>query len=617
MVRRFGSIVVFLLAVVLAARGAYATPLAGPPAAGNWLLTNVTPTGETVLCIVKTEIAEGKPTAAVVFSRSNMDYSVKDFKATASEVSFTLVLSRAVQGRTLTTEQSFVGKVAGDGKQILGSLGDDRFALRAKLTATDKDKLENNELVNRAGPVEPFQKVNQLSARVAAVSRQYQQETDPEKKKELQEEVAAARRALEEQMPALYRETIEKHADSLAAAEAALQLLRQSNRLQITPEEAARFVKVIERHASPYGTRLWRNNMVQVAELLSNQQGMEAIALSAIEPVAKGLTDSDKANLQVRILGAYETALEKAGRGGEAKVVAQRLAKLDAILDQEYLATVPPFKPAPFAGRQDSKANRVAVLELFTGAQCPPCVAADVAFDALAKAYKPSDLVLIQYHMHIPGPDPMTNPDCIARWNYYRETFQDEVRGTPSTLFNGKPQAGGGGGMANAEYKYDQYRKIIDPLLEATSPITLTGKAALKDGQVDIAVEVAGAQPESEDLRLRMILVEDTVKYVGGNGLRFHHHVVRSMPGGPAGVVINDKNFRHVATASLPEIKAGLMKYLESYPKEPGGREFPYKARPLNLANLKAIVLVQNDKTKEILQAAMFDVEGMRAAAGK
>jgi hypothetical protein len=26
---------------------------------------------------------------------------------------------------------------------------------------------------------------------------------------------------------------------------------------------------------------------------------------------------------------------------------------------------------------------------------------------------------------------------------------------------------------------------------------------------------------------------------------------------------------------------------------------------------------VQNDKTKEILQAAMFDVEGMRAAAGK
>ena len=48
-------------------------------------------------------------------------------------------------------------------------------------------------------------------------------------------------------------------------------------------------------------------------------------------------------------------------------------------------------------------------MELFTGAQCPPCVAADVAFDVLEKTYKPADLVLIQYHLHIPGPDPLTN----------------------------------------------------------------------------------------------------------------------------------------------------------------------------------------------------------------
>ena len=58
-------------------------------------------------------------------------------------------------------------------------------------------------------------------------------------------------------------------------------------------------------------------------------------------------------------------------------------------------------------------ANKVAVLELFTGAQCPPCVAADVAFDALEKSYKHTDLILLQYHMHIPGPDPLTNPDTM------------------------------------------------------------------------------------------------------------------------------------------------------------------------------------------------------------
>ena len=75
-------------------------------------------------------------------------------------------------------------------------------------------------------------------------------------------------------------------------------------------------------------------------------------------------------------------------------------------------------------------------------------MAADVAFDALLKTYKPTDLVLVQYHMHIPGSDPMTNPDTIARWDYYRKHFPENIRGVPSSLFNGKPAGGGGGGMS-------------------------------------------------------------------------------------------------------------------------------------------------------------------------
>ena len=76
-------------------------------------------------------------------------------------------------------------------------------------------------------------------------------------------------------------------------------------------------------------------------------------------------------------------------------------------------------------------------MELFTGAQCPPCVAADVAFDALEMAYDPKDLILSQYHMHIPGPDPLTNPASIARWDFYREKYPQNVGGTPTTMFNG------------------------------------------------------------------------------------------------------------------------------------------------------------------------------------
>ena len=61
--------------------------------------------------------------------------------------------------------------------------------------------------------------------------------------------------------------------------------------------------------------------------------------------------------------------------------------------------------------------------------------------------------MLIQYHLHIPGPDPLTNPDSVARCDYYRGV-PEGVRGTPTSVFNGKSQAGGGGGMAASENKY-------------------------------------------------------------------------------------------------------------------------------------------------------------------
>ena len=42
---------------------------------------------------------------------------------------------------------------------------------------------------------------------------------------------------------------------------------------------------------------------------------------------------------------------------------------------------MPPFRPEPFKGRKDPKADGVVLMELFTGAQCMPCVSTDVAFD--------------------------------------------------------------------------------------------------------------------------------------------------------------------------------------------------------------------------------------------
>ena len=53
------------------------------------------------------------------------------------------------------------------------------------------------------------------------------------------------------------------------------------------------------------------------------------------------------------------------------------------------------------------------------------------------------------------------------------------------------------------------------------------------------------------------------------------------------------------------------MKYLDEYAKNE--RPFPYVVRPLEMKDLKVIALVQNDKTREIVQAVQIEVEGKPA----
>ena len=107
--------------------------------------------------------------------------------------------------------------------------------------------------------------------------------------------------------------------------------------------------------------------------------------------------------------------------------------------------------------------------------------------------------------------------------------------------------------------------------------------------------------------KLRFVLVEDTVRYAGGNKLRFHHMVVRALPGGPDGIALTDTASSQTASASLPEIKTDLTKYLDDYAATK--RPFPKRDRPMDMKHLKAIAFVQDDESAEILQAAIVDVK--------
>ena len=590
-----------LAAVVVLAPAAFA---ADTLPEGNWRFSqNIGAVNESPLAVLKIEAKDGKPSATVVAEAIKAGLKVSDFKVEGKAVSFVVEIG----GGKYTFEGQTDPK---DAKVVRGSFTDGTRLFRGSLHAQEGDKIE------RPAPPKPPEQMAEAQKLLIAPTQariKAQRSTDANEKAELLAQAKEAQKEADQKVPGLYREVLAKHPDSPFAADAANALMRMAGKVKPKADEVAGWVKVIEAEAARFGPRVARDAALQAGETLVGQKDLAVLALPLAEKVVKGLKDTDPLAAQSRALKLLAAAEKAAGRtdaGTEA-----RLAKVEKALDDEYAKKVPPFKPERFAGRKDKTANRVVVLELFTGAQCPPCVAADVAFDALESAYGPKDVVLIQYHMHIPGPDPLTNPDTIARWDYYREKFAANVRGTPTTLFNGKPfeeydnnpAHRGGGPMGNAENKFGQYRSIIDKLLEEKADVSVTGSARRAGDKLTVNVALDGVKEPGEKVRLRVLLVEEKVKYVGGNGLRFHHQVVRALAGGAAGFPVTDKAVRKTVDVDLAALRTDLTKYLDGYAAD---RPFPNPDRPMAFAHLKAIALVQNDATGEILNAAEFPVEG-------
>ncbi len=500
-------------------------------------------------------------------------------------------------------EFAFEGVVPKEpGKQVIGSVSLNDSVYPGSLSSTEEMTLDQKNS-SRVLQCPPLQQARNLDAKVAKLKQRALAEKDAEKKAELLKEYETAKAEAMKETPKLYREVIEKYADSPLIFDAGLTLIRNAKNFDPKAFDMKALAKSMADAAKAYGPR-WQDDItIQLASALVGQEGHAMLALDYAQQAEKNLTEKSSPADQVRVLGIVSKALRKNGKTEEADRTEMRVAKLDEILDRDYLTKMPGFKGEVFAGRK-SKSERAVFMELFTGATCPPCVAADLAFDVLEKTYKPSELVLIQYHMHIPGPDPLTNADTEARWAYYR----GKVRGVPSSMFNGQPKAGGGGGVANAKGKYDQYRAVIDPLLEEEASVKLTAKAERHGDKIDIHVKVSGLTDPGPDRKLRILLAEETVRYPGSNKIRLHHHVVRAFPGGVQGKALTEAASKHNASISIGELRGQLTKYLDDF--EASGKSFANPARPMAMNHLRVIAFVQDDSNQEILQAVQVDVEG-------
>ena len=566
---------------------------------GNYVLAYFPrPLSENLLAVVRVTDDDGKPSVEVLDGGPSRT-RVSEFTVKADTVSATVT----VGGSTVITLEATIDPK--NPKQILGSLGDDNRLFPAALVPTDAEKL--------AKPLPPdvpdeFKQAMKFLSAPQLLRIKARRSKDDEEKKKLRDEADDAAKLAEEKVPALFRKVFAEHPGTPAAVSAADELLDRSAKLNPPPTETLAWANALTTYAARYGSRVEYRSLASVAETLTNNPKLAATALKFAEQ-AKTATESAPAGIRVRVMKALALAQERVGNTPAAMTVRTEIEKLELVLDKEYLDKVPPFKTVKFPGRKNMDANRVAVLELFTGSQCPPCVAADVGFDAMAKAYKPSEVVLLQYHLHIPGPDALTNPDAIARQDYYTETYPDDIRGTPSTLVNGKPEAGGGGSLEDAKDKFGDFRAVVAPILEKSAIVTFDGSARRTGDTITATVILSPMKPLPATAKLRLVLVEDHIRYQGGNGVRFHHNVVRSLFGKPDGVKARDLvGGRHSATVNVAELRKQLSEYLEKFARD----EAPFSSpdRPLELKNLKVIALVQDDDTREILQAIELPVSG-------
>ena len=278
---------------------------------------------------------------------------------------------------------------------------------------------------------------------------------------------------------------------------------------------------------------------------------------------------------------------------------------LDARYREQYQNPIQAKKYQPTAKRS----NRAALVEFFTGAGCIPCIPFDYTIEKALENYTRDELVVLVYHMHAPTSDPMGNRSTEARQAYY------DVHGAPTPYLDGheinspdNDRRSHAGATAASHRVYAEFQAAIDRRLETAAPVTLKIEATKAVGLLHGVVTVQGSATGT----LHLALVETEVRYTGENGLRFHVMVVRNVMSVPT-----RERLDH--TFDLDGITTANRRYYDEYASElmakvgaRGVTDFSVSFREyknvMNAAKLSLVAFVQDDKTKEILQAAFVPV---------
>ena len=276
---------------------------------------------------------------------------------------------------------------------------------------------------------------------------------------------------------------------------------------------------------------------------------------------------------------------------------------LKNMIDKKQKASTT-FETEKYASKSKGK---VLLAELFTGAECGPCQSADVAFDELSEYFPRNTLAILEYHVNIPGPDPMTNPNTFSRYMYYGGNF-----GTPTAILEGKEVVTGGGPKYLAANRFNLYKYALSKYENQKPEVIISGKAVKKGNDINVNLNLKGKTKDQKCV-LHIALVEKSVNYIGSNTIDKHRFVVRNLLDNESGTTIASNKISK--SFDLNKIEDGLKNYLDDPTKQPSWRQSfgppSWKARTdkLNRDNLALVAWIQNPITREIINSIFIDIK--------
>jgi len=216
--------------------------------------------------------------------------------------------------------------------------------------------------------------------------------------------------------------------------------------------------------------------------------------------------------------------------------------------------------------------NSTVVLELFTETWCGPCKNSDLATDKLREDYSNEELVILEFHYDQNG-DPFFTDETNYRFNQYYD-----FDSWPSAMFDGHLEKVGSGDIDEI---YAEYKENVESRLQDKSHffITITNTNYQKDSGYVSAYIAERTDSKRSNLTIFTVIFRDKLHFDGGNGIIEHRYVVRNLISerfkGPTQAV----EYNYTLPNDSQYLKSG--------------------------DNLGIVVFVQDDDTKEIVQADM------------